>query len=99
MLQVVKHTHEKHDVEAPDPIRSQIVHVHLAIVDARSEDRVHLVKARIVPIIDRHHLGPAALHFKTEPSIPSANIEDALASQIPRDWKLSDTALLPFQLV
>ena len=87
---MVEDTHEEHDVEAADALRRQLVHIQLAIIDARAEAGVDFAKQRIIPVIDRYHIGAAAFHFKGEPAVPGADVQYALAAQIGGDGKLRD---------
>ncbi len=44
MLQVIQHSHEQHDVESANALGREVVDVHLAVIDARSEPRAHFVE-------------------------------------------------------
>ncbi|MEI9973045.1 MAG: hypothetical protein WDO73_13890 [Ignavibacteriota bacterium] len=93
MLQMVEHTHEEDNVEAPDALRREVVHVELAIVDARIVDGVHLPEAGIVPAIDGHNLGAAALEFEAKPAVPGADVEYAFALEVGGDGELGEAIL------
>jgi hypothetical protein len=56
-------TQKQHNVEAPDPVRAQFVDVQLAVVDLGPEPLLDLLRARILPLVDRDHLRAAPLHL------------------------------------
>ena len=77
----------------------EIVDVHLPVFGARPQRGVHFAEARIIPTVDGHHFGAAALHFEGEPTVPRADIEDALAGEIGRNREARDAGFLRVQAV
>src|SRR5215510_4779567 len=79
MLQVIQHTHEKHNVEVAVDFRRKVVNILHAIFDARTQQFTDHVEVFDLGAIDGHYFGAAALHFEGEVAVPSADVEDTFA--------------------
>src|SRR5579871_1902510 len=97
MPQMVEHAHEQDNVEGAHGARAYVVDFELPVFHARAQQVADPVKARVVEAVNGNHLGAAALHFETEPAIPGAHVEHALAREILRNGKLCDSSLLRVQ--
>src|SRR5438067_2249800 len=90
MLQVIEDAEEQHVIELTITARIQVADVLRAVIDLRTEQVVDVPERVELDAIDGGDIGPSPLHLKTEPAIPSTDVEQALARQVVRDGKLGD---------
>ena len=85
---VVEDAGAEHEVEGPDRLRVELVHVHAAVLDLAVEvlvRRQEAVEPAMVPRVgvDRQDaLGAAAFELEREEAVPGADVEHGLARQI-----------------
>src|ERR1035438_7385321 len=97
MPQVIENASTKNNVELAQVNPGQFEKVEVAVVGLGAELAVQVQIVRLLLAIHGCHSGAAALGFETEPAVPGADIEHALASEIGWDGKAGPAFALPFQ--
>src|SRR5262245_24097123 len=87
---VIENAGAEHEIETPDRLGRQVVHVHSAVLDLAVEvlaGEQEAVEGAMIPGIgiDRRDAGAAALELEREVAVPRANIEHRLAGEIVGD--------------
>ena len=87
MPQVIEHAEEQHDIETSQRSRREFIHVKREVFDFRPDQLFRFDKGIEGDAIDGDDIGAAALAFEAEPSIPGADVEDALAAEVVRQFE------------
>src|SRR5580704_18293512 len=82
MAQMIEHAEEEHDVEAAEFCCRELADIEREVFDARIQEVASFEKGVEGHAIDGDYVSAAPLAFETEPAVPGADIEDALAAQI-----------------
>jgi hypothetical protein len=94
---MVQHAQEHHDIEVADLGGREAANVVDAVFGLRSQQIARDAEALDGGGIDRQHARAAALQFESEPAVPRADVERALAAQIGGNGKLGEAVAQDIQ--
>src|SRR6185437_4486920 len=97
MPQMIEHSEEQHDIERAQLRGGELANIERQIFNLRPEQFLRFQKRVERDAIDRCHLCTAPLAFETEPAVPCADIEHALATQILRQSEEADAPAQMFR--
>ena len=79
---MIEHAEEEHDIEAAEFRCREFADIEREVFDARIQQFAGFEKCIERHAIDGDDVSAATLAFETEPTVPGADIENALAAQI-----------------
>src|SRR5512132_3163604 len=82
MAYVVQHAQVKNDVELSETGVGKLIKIHDPVIDLGMEPRMDIEKAGELDAIDRGYGSSVAFRFEAEPSVPRADIQQPLATQV-----------------
>src|SRR4029453_9861180 len=97
MLEVIKCPEAEHDIEGADTRRLQLVDVQSQVLRLRLKRAMELAERVLVDVIDRRHLGAAALHLESVEPVPGTDVEYGLTAQVIWQSECGHARALPVQ--